>query len=230
MLGEFATMEETIISAPVELGLVGEEKKPKKVLIATIYNPEPVVLATTRLGPDKLILVYDKEPDKTLTAALESIRANYGKVLEIEEVKTEAYNIVEVARKCVEIIDRQGKDDEIYANITSGRKTRAIGLLFAAYARHDRVRRIAYNPEEDRKAIVWLPRLSFKLSESQKIILEAIDEGKYESIKDLADKLGEKNTLSTAMVYRAIGELEDLDFVVTAPKLELTDGGKIARL
>ena len=223
-------MEETIISAPVELGLVGEEKKPKKVLIATIYNPEPVVLATTRLGPDKLILVYDKEPDKTLTAALESIRANYGKVLEIEEVKTEAYNIVEVARKCVEIIDRQGKDDEIYANITSGRKTRAIGLLFAAYARHDKVLRIAYNPEEDRKAIVWLPRLSFKLSESQKIILEAIDEGKYESIKDLADKLGEKNTLSTAMVYRAIGELEDLDFVVTAPKLELTDGGKIARL
>jgi len=223
-------MEETNISAPAPLKSVGEEKKPKKVLIATLYNPEPVVLATTRLGPDKLILVYDKEPDKTLTAALESIRANYGKVLEIEEVKTEAYDIVEVARKCVEIIDRQGKDDEIYANITSGRKTRAIGLLFAAYARHDRVRRIAYNPEEDKKAIVWLPRLSFKLSDSQKTILEAIDEGKFESIKDLADKLDKENKLSTAMVYRAIGELQDLDFVITEPKLELTDGGKIARL
>lgn len=223
-------MEETNISAPAELGVVGEEKKPKKVLIATLYNPEPVVLATTRLGPDKLILVYDKEPDKTLTAALESIRANYGKILEIEEVKTEAYDIVEVARKCVEIIDRQGKDDEIYANITSGRKTRAIGLLFASYARHDRVRRIAYNPEEDKKAIVWLPRLSFKLSESQKTILEAIDEGKFDSIKELAEKLDKDGKLSTAMVYRAIGELEDLDFVITAPKLELTDGGKIARL
>ena len=223
-------MEETNINAPAALGTVGEEKKPRKVLIATIYNPEPVVLATTRLGPDKLILVYDDKPDKILTAALESIRANYGKVLEIEEVTTAAYDIVEVARKCVEIIDRQGKDDEIYANITSGRKTRAIGLLFASYARHDRVRRIAYNPEEDRKAIVWLPRLSFKLSDSQKTILEAIDEGKFESIKDLADKLDKNGKLSTAMVYRAIGELEDLDFVITEPKLELTDGGKIARL
>ena len=223
-------MEETNISAPAPLGAVGEEKKPRKVLIATLYNPEPVVLATTRLGPDKLILVYDKDPDKTLAAALESIRANYGKVLEIEEVKTEAYDIVEVARKCVEIIDRQGKDDEIYANITSGRKTRAIGLLFAAYARHDRVKRIAYNPEEDKKAIVWLPRLSFKLSESQKTILEAIDEGKFDSIKELAEKLDKDGKLSTAMVYRAIGELEDLDFVTTEPKLELTDGGKIARL
>jgi len=223
-------MEETVISPPAELRDVGEDKKPKKVLIATLYNPEPVVLAITRLGPDKVILVYDKEPDDKLSGYLEGLRANYSKVIELEEVKTEAYDIVGVARKCVEIIDRQGKDDEIYANITSGRKTRAIGLLFAAYARHGMVKRIAYNPEEDKKAIVWLPRLSFKLSDSQKTILEAIDKGEFGSIKDLADKLGEKNTLSTAMVYRAIGELEDMDFVITEPKLELTDAGRIARL
>ena len=223
-------MEETNINALAPSVAVGEEKKAKKVLIATLYNPDPVVLATTRLGPDKLILVIDKEPNKELTEALERIRGNYGKVLELEEVKTDAYDIVGVARKCVEIIDRQGKDDEIYANITSGRKTRAIGLLFASYARHDRVRRIAYNPEEDKKAIVWLPRLSFKLTDSQKRILEAIDEGKFETIKDLADKLDKDGTLSTAMVYRAIGELEDMDMVVTEGKLELTDAGRIARL
>jgi len=223
-------MEETNINALAPSVAVGEEKKAKKVLIATLYNPDPVVLATTRLGPDKLILVIDKEPNKELTEALERIKGNYGKVLELEEVKTDAYDIVGVARKCVEIIDRQGKDDEIYANITSGRKTRAIGLLFASYARHDRVKRIAYNPEEDKKAIVWLPRLSFKLTDSQKRILEAIDEGKFETIKDLADKLDKDGALSTAMVYRAIGELEDMDMVVTEGKLELTDAGRIARL
>jgi len=205
---------------------VGDQ--PRKVLIATLYSPDPVMLAATRLGPDKLILIYDKEPDKTLTESLELIKNSIGKVMEVVEVKTEAYDIVEVARKCVEIIDKQGKNDEIYVNITSGRKTRAIGLLFAAYARHDKVRRIAYNPEEDKKAIVWLPRLSFKLTESQKLIMEKIDEGKFESIKDLADKL--EGQLSSAMVYRAIDELKDLDFVVTEPKLELTDAGKIARL
>ncbi|PIN83221.1 hypothetical protein COV61_03755, partial [Candidatus Micrarchaeota archaeon CG11_big_fil_rev_8_21_14_0_20_47_5] len=126
----------------------------KKVLIATLYNPDPVILAVTRLGPEKLILVFDKEPDEKLKEALATLREVYGKILELEEVRTDAYDIVEVARKCVEIIDKQGKDDEIYVNITSGRKTRAVGLLFAAYCRHERVRKIAYNPEEDKKAIV----------------------------------------------------------------------------
>ncbi len=200
----------------------------KKVLIATLYNPDPVILAVTRLGPEKLILVFDKEPDEKLKEALATLREVYGKILELEEVRTDAYDIVEVAKKCVEIIDKQGKDDEIYVNITSGRKTRAIGLLFAAYCRHERVRKIAYNPEEDKKAIVWLPRLSFRLTESQKLILEKVEEGKFESIKDLADKL--EGQLSPAMVYRAMDELKDMDLLVVEPKLELTDAGRIARL
>lgn len=200
----------------------------RKVLIATLYSPEPVILACTRLGPDKLILVFDKEPDAKLTESVSLIKNSLGKVIEIQEVRTETYDIVEVARKCVDIIDKQGHDDEIYANITSGRKTRAIGLLFASYCRHERVRRIAYNPEEDRKAIVWLPRLSFKLTESQKLVLEKIDGGKFESIRGIADALEGK--LSTAMVYRAIDELKDMDLLAVEPKLEMTDAGKIARL
>ena len=77
---------------------------------------------------------------------------------------------------------------------------------------------------------MWLPRLSLHLSEKEKMILEKLDTGKFDSIKDLADKLGEKNTLSTAMVYRAIDALKDMDLLVTEPKLELTDAGRIARL
>ncbi len=224
------TIMEKNINSPEKLHDVGNEKEKRKILIATFYKPDPVMLAVTRLGPDKLILVYDKEPNAELTENLVFIKKALGNVLEIENVQTEAYDIVDVARKCVEIIDKQSKDDDIFVNITSGRKTRAIGLLFAAYARHDAVKRIAYNPEEDRKSIVWLPRLSFKLTESQKTLLEAIEKGNFTSITDLAEKLEKNDKLSTAMVYRAIGELEDLDFVVKEPKLELTDAGKIARL
>ena len=226
---ESAIDTQTLIKNASVLPFVGENK-PKKVLIATLYTPEPVILACTRLGPDKLILIIDKEPDATLSKSLELIKGSLGKVIDVQEVKTDAYDIVDTARKCVEVIDCQGKDDEIYANVTAGRKTRAIGLLFASYARHERVLKIAYNPEEDKKAIVWLPRLSFHLSENEKMILEKLDTGKFESIKDLADKLGEKNTLSTAMVYRAIDALKDMDLLVTEPKLELTDAGRIARL
>ena len=135
-------------------------------------------------------------------------------------------HIVEVARKCVEIIDMQPKDDIIYVNITSGRKTKAIGLLFAAYARHDRVKKIAYNPEEDKTAVVYLPRLSFKLSESEKKILEVLDKGKYETPSDIAGKVD----MSTAMLYRALDELRDMDLITTEEGLKLTDAGKIARL
>ena len=201
-------------------------KTKKKVLIATLYSAEPVMLATTKLGPDKLILLIDQEPTEKQKKSLELIKNSLGKVLDIESVKTHVYDIVEVARKGVGMIDKQDKDTKIYVNITSGRKTKAIGLLFAAYARHDRIKKIAYNPQEDKSRVIYLPRLSFKLTESQKKVLEKIEDGNYKSIADLAKKID----ISTAMLYRAIDELRDMDMVVIEEEISLTDAGKIARL
>ena len=144
----------------------------KKILIATLYSAEPVILATTKLGPDKLILLIDQEPTEKQKKSLKLIKDSLGKVLEVEDVKTHVYDIVEVAKKGVELIDKQNKEDQIYINITSGRKTKAIGLLFAAYVRHDHIKKIAYNPEEDKTTVIYLPKLSFKLTESQKKVLE----------------------------------------------------------
>ena len=198
----------------------------KKVLIATLYSPEPVILAVTRLGPERLILLVDKEPDKEQEASIKLIQDSLGKVIDVKIIKTDVYDIVEVAKKAVEVIDLQPKEDHIFVNITAGRKTKAIGLLFGAYARHERVSKIAYNPEEDKASIVYLPRLSFNLTESQKKILIEVGNKKYESISDLAQKID----LSTAMLYRAIDELKDKDFISTEKGIELTDAGKIARL
>lgn len=198
----------------------------KKVLIATLYSPEPVLLASTRLGPDRLILLIDKKPCKEQSDALKLVKNSLGKVLDVKEVKTDVYDIVSVARKCVEVIDLQPIEDKIYVNITSGRKTKALGLLFASYARQERVKKIAYNPEEDKTSVVYLPRLSFKLSDSQKKILEHIEDKDYSNITDLASKIG----LSTAIAYRSIDELKDMDLVNSEEGLKLTDAGKIARL
>ncbi len=199
----------------------------KKVLIATVYHPEPVLLASTRLGPERLILLTSKDSDKIQEASVKLIQDSLGKVIDVKIVKIDLYNIVEIAKKCVEIIDLQPNEDDIYLNLTSGRKTQAMGLLFAAYARHERVKKIAYNPEEDKNSsIVYLPRLSFRLTESQKKILVEIGKNKYESIVELADKI----ELSTAMLYRAIDELKEMDLISTEKGIELTDAGKIARL
>jgi len=198
----------------------------KKVLIATLYSPEPVLLATTRLGPERLILLVDKTPNKDQDKAIKLIQDSLGKVIDVKIVKTDVYDIVEIAKECVKIIDMQPKEDHIFVNITSGRKTKAIGLLFASYARHERVSKIAYNPEEDKNSIVYLPRLSFRLTESQKKILEQLGEGNFDSIGELAKKVD----LSTAMLYRALDELKDMDLVTTESGIKLTDAGKIARL
>ena len=203
-----------------------KEENMGKVLIATLYSPGPVILATTRVGPERLVLIMDKEPNEEQEKSLKLIKDSLGKVIDVKTIKAYFYDVVDVATKCVEVIDMQPKDDKIYINITSGRKTAAIGLLLAAYTRHDRVRRIAYNPEGEKMGVIYLPRLSFKLTESEKKVLEYIDKGKYSSISDLAKKID----LSTAMLYRAIDELKDKDLVDTEEGLKLTDAGKIARL
>ena len=199
-----------------------------KVLIATLYSPDPVLLAANRLGPERLILLIDKKPDKKQEQNYKLIEESLGRVVDVKLAKTEVYDIVQVAEKCVEIIDMQPKNDTIYVNITSGRKTKALGLLFAAYARNHKVKKIAYNPEEDKNAVVWLPKLSFKLTESQKKVLEALAENDYSkiSLTKLADKVG----ISRAMLYRNIDELRDIGYISTEEGLVLTDAGKIARL
>jgi len=197
-----------------------------KVLIATLYSPDPVLLAANRLGPERLILLIDKDPDETQKDSLKLIKESIGRVVDVKTVKCDVYNIVEVAKKCVEVIDMQPREDKVYINITSGRKTKALGLLFAAYARCDHIRKIAYNPEEDKNAIVYLPKMSFKLTESQKKVLEAIDKKSFKNFTDLAEQIG----ISRAMLYRNIDELRDMDFITTEDTLELTDAGRIARL
>ena len=199
-----------------------------KVLIATLYSPEPVLLAANRLGPDRLILLVDQKTDKEQEKSYKLIQESLGRVVDVKTIKTEVYDIVKVAEEGVKIIDMQPKDDEIFVNVTSGRKTKALGLLFAAYARCNKVKKIAYNPEEDKTAVVWLPKLSFKLTESQKSILNTLAEKDYSkmSLTELADKIG----ISRAMLYRNIDELRDMGYISTEEGLVLTDAGKIARL
>ena len=199
-----------------------------KVLIATLYSPDPVLLAANRLGPDRLILLLDETDRKTQEESYRLIQESLGRVVDVKKVETKAYDIVNVAEKCVEIIDKQPKDDQIYINITSGRKTKALGLLFAAYVRCNRIQKIAYNPEEDKTAVVWLPKLCFKLTESQKKVLNALanKESTSQSLSDLAKKID----ISRAMLYRNIEELKDIGYISTENGLSLTDAGLIARL
>ncbi|MGE0792661.1 MAG: CRISPR-associated CARF protein Csa3 [Candidatus Woesearchaeota archaeon] len=202
-----------------------------KILISTLFNPDPVILACTKLSPDELILLITDEPDKTISESLDLIKKSLGRVIKVSTVNIPQYDIVGIASKVVETIDKVCAGSQIVINITSGRKTQSIGVLYGAYARSDLVKKIAYYPDGNIKgSVIYLPLLSMKLTDSQDKILIAIKSNNIASHKAIADATG----LSTAMVYRAIGELIDRGLVEKLQTEDegfvLTDAGKIARL
>lgn len=195
-----------------------------KIIIATMYHSDAVMAAATKFGADRLILLIDKRPDKTLQDGLNLITKAIGKVVEIKTVKIDPYDIVSTAEEAVKAIDLLSEQDKIIVNVTSARKTQSLGLLFAAYSRVRHIEAIVYMPE-DKPDPIYLPKLSFNLTGSQKKVLEYIQHHKESSISEMAEKID----ISRGMLYRNIKELQDLD-LLQKDTLKLTDAGRIAVL
>lgn len=197
-----------------------------RVLISTVYIFEPIIACATKISAEKLILLTDKNPDDTQQKSIELIKQSLGSVLEIKTVKTDIYDIVDVAKESVKIIDLLSDKDEIYVDITAGRKTKALGLLFGAYARSNRIRRILYVKEEN-KQIMNLPKLSYNLTSGQHRLVEYLADNKIHSMAEFAEKI----ELSRGMLYKHIKELKDMDIIEeTKQGIVLTDFGKIVML
>jgi len=97
-------------------------------------------------------------------------------------------------------------------------------LLFGAYKRSMRIKKIVYMIEET-KELIELPILSFNITKTQLKVLENIE--KYRSMIKMADNIG----MSRAMLYRNIKMLKDAGFIEeTNDGFKLTDAGRIARM
>ena len=196
------------------------------ILIATLYIFEPVIAAATKISADRLILLIDHEPDETQQKSFDIIKQSLGSVLEIKTVGTDVYDIVEVAKETVKIIDLLSDEDEIYIDVTAGRKTKALGLLFGAYARSDRISRIMYIKEEN-KQVVSLPKLSYSITPGQHKIIEFLLKNEVRSMSEFAEKVD----VSKAMLYKHIKELKEMDVIEdTTEGFKLTDYGRIVVL
>ena len=195
-----------------------------RVLIATVYEDAPVIVSAARLGVDRIVLLIDKQPDEKQQGALEIIKKSVGPI--VETVKSDIYDIVEIAKVARDIIDKYEKD-EIYVNITAGRKTKALGLLYACYARSSKIKKIIYVTEEDKKIIV-LPKLSFNLRPTELKVLEHINKDGIMSITESAQKID----ISRSMLYSNLDELKAKGLIEETDDKEyiLTDAGRIALL
>ena len=198
-----------------------------KIIISTLYDKAPTLVGATKLGADQLYIVVDDPVNEVQQTALAIIKETLDNVVKIYTIETHPYDIIGTARKIVALLENFSEDDHVTVNITSGRKTQSLGLLYGAYARMRYVNRIVYISEEDHK-VIDLPKLSFNLKESQMQLLEQIGKRNHSSLSDLAEKSG----MSRSMLYRNLKNLQDHGFINVDKELRysLTDAGKIAML
>lgn len=191
-------------------------------LISTIYSLEPVMASITHFAPKKLVLLREEDaPDKKLKAE-GMIHETVGKVIDVETKITTIYDVVQIAKDTVEVIENEAANGRrIIVNISGGRKPQALGALFGSYARHEEVEKIIYITEENQQ-IIDLPILNFGISVTKRLILEELKKDET-SVKKLAIKVG----ISRGMIYNHIRELRDMGFIHQT-QLEITSAGKLA--
>ncbi|MGD9627126.1 MAG: CRISPR-associated CARF protein Csa3 [Methanobacteriales archaeon] len=193
-------------------------------LISTVYSIEPVMICITQFSPRKVVLIMEEEPPKEKEQVQKIIEDTLGNFIEVKIKETSLYDVVQIAKDTVDTIDEErAKGRKVVVNISGGRKTQALGVLFGCYARNNDVQRIAYVTEEEGE-IIDLPILSFGISKTKKKVLEELKRGET-SVKNLALKLG----ISRGMTYNHIRELRNMGFI-DPEKLEITSAGELAIL
>ena len=194
----------------------------KITLISTFYSLEPVMVAITKLSPDKLILLKNEDDADEKLQSEVTLRKTVGKVIDIDNLNTSVYDVVKIAKDTAEVIDREAAEgNQIIVNVSGGRKTQALGALFGSYARHSQIERIVYLTEEDNE-VVEIPKLNYGISTTKKQILKEL-EGGDASVKNLSIKIG----ISRGMTYNHIRELREMG-LIESDQLKITSAGQLA--
>lgn len=193
----------------------------KKVMISTIYKGEVVPIAVHKLGPDKLILLDAEDRKDTREVAIKKLKEQYKGLMKVESVKTSSYDIVELASKVASMIDKEhAEGNTVVVHVTESRKIQAIGAMFGAYLRRDKVEGIYYFIEETPGAFVKLPMLDMFISETKMKMLKEIEKGKANA-KDLAEKLD----VHISLIYANFKEMQKEGLL--DDKLKITEAGRL---
>jgi len=190
-------------------------------LIATFYSFEPFVAAAHAYSPSKILLIIAKDSTKDISKHLEKVHELYGTVAEIKEVEVDASDIFAVAKKTVELLE---KNNRAIVNVSGGWKLMAQGVLYGCYGRPELVEKIVCNELPDINRLVELPKLTFGLSQAKHELLEEIEKRNGKPIADIAEKLGK----TPGMLYQHLKELKEAGYV--DEKFEITLAGKMAVL
>lgn len=195
-------------------------------LIATLYHPYPILTICNKFAIERVVALIDETPDKTMSESIRILQESLGKVLRFETEVVDLYNIIDVAKDVVSFIDKIPQKDEIYVDITSGRKPKSLGLTYGTYARAERIKQITYVQEENNVPML-LPKMAYPINDVQVQILGLIKQ--YPDINTA--RLASKLNYSRGLIYRYIKELSDLSMIAKdSDHIRLTDYGEIVLL
>lgn len=210
-------------------GAEGVRLDSKLTLISSFYSVGPLMACFKELSPSRVILFTqpggdDRKAEETLKENYSLLEKTIGRVVKLEKRETSPYDMYQVAKDITTAIERENASgNDVILNFTGGRRTMALGGLFAGYARKDMIKRIVYFTEED-NTLIDLPKLSFELNETQHKILEELEKGKNKPIPDIAKKVG----VTKGMTYIYLKELKNHGYL--NDKNEITTAGKLALL
>ena len=200
----------------------------KKILFTNTYSFTPMVGAITKINPEEIYLIIDKKPDDHQKEAKEKLKNTF-KHIKFKEIKTSVYEVYEIAKEIIKEIDKVYNEDinEIYVDITSGRKTKSIGIMLGCYARSNKIKEILYFTQEINK-MISVPKLSFEINKNAYDLLSTISKKKI-TLSELANS--NNKTLGRTAVYNNIRDFKEKGLVSEINGyLSLTDYGKLILL
>jgi|GEM_PF-2935745 len=200
----------------------------KKILLTNTYSFEPMVGGITKIDPDVIYLVIDKTPNTKQLETIKKLKNTFKHII-FKEIKTSVYETYDIAKEIVKSIDKIYNElkNEIYIDISSGRKTKSIGIMLGCYARSNKIKEILYFTQEINK-MISLPKLTFDISKRAYDLLNEINENSI-SLPDLANS--DKFNLGRTAIYNNIRDFKEKGLVIEKNSiLHLTDYGKLILL
>ena len=193
-------------------------------LIATFYSTEPFLPAALKYPARKIILIVNKM-DPAVKKNIAKLEEFFKSFVDIETVvMDEKEEVVEMAKKTVEIIDRESRPSaRLLVSIGGGSRTLASGVLYGCYSRPDLVHKILSNNPSLRE-VIELPKLRYNLGEAKRKVLEKIANRGNKSINEIAKELHK----TRGMLYQHLRELGDGGYV--DDEFKITDAGRLALL
>lgn len=201
-----------------------------KVHIVTIGEPyEPPIEGIKKFGCEKLFLLFSSALKKTASDVLKKIEPFN---IETKLIEVDPYDLPLIVRKVRELIRKEGEaGNEIYLNLTGGRKTMPFGVIIAGFFESKYVKKMFYLTEEENK-IVELPIIPLEptsiLTKEKFNILELLEKKGKLTIKQVS-KLTKR---SIPICHQHLSDLEERGFVTAEKKgkekvFMISDLGKI---